>query len=253
MNKRILYLVLIVLTMVCSAGVSQTYVDTYIFRDEHAYPLDMVEKELAKVEAISPTDSDTASVVTKVILLFRRASFLDSEEIAREAYDFIANAYDNNAEFQIPVMLAYKGSARAMIAGSLTSFNPFPKVTLLGEGQEMLDEAIQEAEAVNKKDYLTLGYLYFLRGRVFAVVPTFLKVSKEAPKSLKTALSLFKKVDNIPPLIIANVFYAYGLYYHNKGDIKIAIKNMEIAKKYSKNSPLFYTEVDTKLKEIQGE
>ena len=66
------------------------------------------------------------------------------------------------------------------------------------------------------------------------MVPTFLKVSKESPKSLKKALSLFKKVDDVPPLIIANVFYAYGLYYHNKGDIKVAIKNMEIAKEIFK-------------------
>ena len=258
MNKNIIYLLVILLTTVCYLGTSQTTADNndilnmYILREEHSYPIERIEKELLKLQNVTPTDSDIPRVITKILLLFRRATFLDSEEKTRAAYKFIEEAYDSHDEFQIPVMLTYKGVSRSMIAGSLTSFNPFPKLTLLGEGKEMIDAAIQKVENSHNKNTLILGYLYFLRGRTYTSVPTFLKLSKEAPKNLKKALSLFRKTKNIHPTIIANVFYAYGIYYHNKGNIKVAIKNMNIAKKYAKTNPWFYQEVDNKLKEIQG-
>lgn len=243
--RRIIVLNVCMVTMICGMVFSQvTDPDIFIYRIEMSFDIETTQNILIELDDITPTHRDTEKVLQKALLLFRKALLLLEETQARTTYDFLDAMYNTIPEYQIPVVLALAGAMQAFIAGTLTSPNPIPKMTLLKKGTDMLDLALETQKKLNKTDYLALGYIYFLRGKTMSSVPSFIKISEDAPKNLKTALSYYKKVKNIHPTIISNVFYAYGDFYLNQGKIALAIKNMEKARKYAD---------EYLLKEIEGQ
>lgn len=243
-----LFLILGIFTAMAAAADQEPDDKSLIYRLELSLYHSELEKELLPLKDISPTHQDREKVLRKAFLLFRRGILSAETAYCEEAYDFISKMYDR-AEYKEPVILAYKGAIRAAIAGSLTDPNPIPKLELLGEGEKMLNRALEEQLELDKKNHLALGYIYFLRGRTFSSVPVFLPAFKTAPKNLKQSLSRYKKVKNLHPTLIANVFYSYGLYYLNLGKISLALKNMKKARNYA--DAYFLEEIDAKIQELE--
>lgn len=229
----------------------ETNTEKFVNRIEMSLYYDTLEEVLAKMENIDSAHKDKEKVLRKAILLFRKGILTYETENCTIAYNFINEMYDTIPEYQIPVILAYKGAIRAAIAGSLTDPNPMLKLKLLGEGEEMLNIALEQQMQKDGKDYLAMGYIHFLRGRTFSLVPTFLAPSKKTTRELKKALSYYKKVKTIHPTLVANIFYSYGLYYLNVGKITLALKNMDKSTKYA--DPDLLKEIEDKINIIRDE
>ena len=220
MKKFIVFLVISMYVSLPLFAQSQQY-DIFINRDEGAFSLSQLEQGLKKVS--DPTSFE--GKLDKGYLLFHYAQAVRRVEDAQIAFDYLNTLYSNDEEFKNPIIFGYSGAAQAFLGDMLT--NPIKKLQSLDDGVARIDQAIKSINEL--EDPYAKGFLYFLRGVTLASVPNFIAISKEAPKTLRTALHYYKqtKLTKENGDILGELYRAYGAYYQNQGKISLAKKNLK--------------------------